>query len=250
MPRPTSLVVKNGSKTRSAISSGMPHAGVGDRDDARRRRRARARTAIVPRSPRVADDALDRVRGVDDEVQEDLVELAAVADDRRAASSKSVSTSAMYLYAFVATISVSCSVATTSSGAFSTVGGCAKSRIARTIVATRETPSAPRSNAAGTRSRRYSRSAISSASRTRSSSAGSTVPGLGGVAQLLVERREREQVGERVLEEADRVADELDRRVDLVRDAGGELADGLELLREPQLVLHRARVRASARLAS
>ena len=48
---------------------------------------------------------------------------------------------------------------------------------------------------------------------------------------------QRVELAERFLEEAQVVADVLRRRVDLVRDARGELADGLELLRLAQVVL-------------
>ena len=44
------------------------------------------------------------------------------------------------------------------------------------------------------------------------------------------------EVRERVTEEADVVANELRRRVDLVRDASSQPADRLEFLRLPQLV--------------
>ena len=61
--------------------------------------------------------------------------------------------------------------------------------------------------------------------------------GLGGDEQALVGDDELHDVAEGVVEEAHRVADELRRRVDLVGDAGRELADRLELLPQPQVEL-------------
>ena len=65
-----------------------------------------------------------------------------------------VLTSAMYLYSLAATTSVLRSAWLMSDGALSVVGGWANSRMARTMVATRWTPSVARSKAPGTRSRR------------------------------------------------------------------------------------------------
>ena len=50
-------------------------------------------------------------------------------------------------------------------------------------------------------------------------------------------REQDVELAERFLEEAQVVADVLRRRIDFVRDTGGELADGLELLRLAQVVL-------------
>ena len=50
-------------------------------------------------------------------------------------------------------------------------------------------------------------------------------------------RHDDHHVLDRSLQEPDTVVDELDRRVDLVRDAGCKSADGLELLRLTELEL-------------
>ncbi len=91
-------------------------------------------------------------------------------------SPSSHATSATYLYSLVATMRVFSITAFRSTGERSAVGGWPNSRIARTIVATRCTPSTVRWNAAGTRSVRYSMSASISASPTRWSSSGAGVP--------------------------------------------------------------------------
>ena len=83
MPLPTSLVVKNGSKTWLANRLGDAAAGVADADHDGRRRRAASGRAIRPFRSVPLDDVADRVRGVDDEVQDDLVDVAAVARHQR-----------------------------------------------------------------------------------------------------------------------------------------------------------------------
>ena len=78
MPRPSSLVVKNGSKRRSAISGGDAGAGVGDLIDmtcSSARVRTRDRAARGCRATRP-----DRVRGDDQQVEHHLVDVAGMAD--------------------------------------------------------------------------------------------------------------------------------------------------------------------------
>jgi hypothetical protein len=58
-----------------------------------------------------------------------------------------------------------------------------------------------------------------------------------GVQQVVVDVGERQQLVGRALEERHRVTDKLHWRVDLVRDTGGELTDGFELLRQAQIKL-------------
>ncbi len=56
-----------------------------------------------------------------------------------------------------------------------------------------------------------------------------------GEKHLAIQAGERQQLVDRLVDERHRVRDELQRCVDLVRDAGGELADGLEPLRHAPL---------------
>ena len=67
-------------------------------------------------------------------------------------------------------------------------------------------------------------------------------PFFGGVAQLAVLVDDLGQVVHGLAHEVHAVGDELHRRVDLVRHAGGEAADALELLRLRELVLEAALV--------
>src|SRR5258706_8378998 len=62
--------------------------------------------------------------------------------------------------------------------------------------------------------------------------------GLGGAEELVVFGHQPGDVPERVLHETSVVPDVLSRRVDLVGDAGGKLADGLHLLRVAELDFH------------
>ena len=152
--------------------------------------------------------------------------------------SKRVSTVAMYLYSLVATISVVSMARLMSAALCSLASGCANSFIARTMPATRPTPSSVRSKAFGTSTPRNSRSAAASMLAHALENfgdrriVGQRVEGAAIRAQQLF------QIADRRLQEVHAVADVLDRRVDLVRDAGGEAADRLELARQVQLEPH------------
>ena len=80
VPRPTSLVVKKGSKIRERISSGMPQPSSLT-EMMTSSPRCCVLTRINPRRPRVLDDVADGVRGVDHQVQDDLVDVVDVASD-------------------------------------------------------------------------------------------------------------------------------------------------------------------------
>ena len=76
------------------MSSGMPPPVSLDLDDHVIVHRRACCTVILPRAVRSLDHVADGVRRVDHEVQHHLVDLAAVAGDRRQSAPKSVSTSA------------------------------------------------------------------------------------------------------------------------------------------------------------
>jgi hypothetical protein len=77
VPTPCGLVVKNGSKIRPRIDSGMPGAGVGDGE------RHLISRGMVPGRDRDLPAGADRLDRVHQDVQQDLVELAGVAPERR-----------------------------------------------------------------------------------------------------------------------------------------------------------------------
>ena len=83
VPWPTSLVVKNGSKIRGRTSAAMPRPVVADGDDdAVPSRVDRSRS----RSRRARSVAGDGVLGVDQDVQQRLLQQQRIADDRRGRS--------------------------------------------------------------------------------------------------------------------------------------------------------------------
>ena len=153
-------------------------------------------------------------------------------------SPKSVVTSAMYLYALAATISVLRSAPLRSNSCFSVVGGCANSRMAPD-----DRGHAPEAIAGALEGRRDALAQVVEVGVVLGladalEQVGGDGTGGGSGVDGRLRGLQRHEVAEGLAQEADRVADELDRGVDLVGDPGRELADGLELLRQAQLGLH------------
>ena len=82
VPLPTSLVVKNGSKMRERTSTGIP-LPVSPIAISTCSSSTRVATRILPLSARALDHVGDRMRGVDDQIEDHLVDLAGVAVHQR-----------------------------------------------------------------------------------------------------------------------------------------------------------------------
>ena len=195
---------------------------------------------IVPRGRGVADDVVDRVRGVDDQVEEDLVDVAGVAGHGRQLAEVGLDVGDVLVLAG-GTIERVAIASLRSTGVISLGRGARISFIDRTIAR----------RARGRRSRGRGRRG-----RARAGSRGRPPPRprrrarRSGVRRCVGReprhdsrggRAARIEVAEARRGRSDPVADELDRGVDLVRDAGGEPADRLELLRLTKLELRSSR---------
>ena len=167
VPRPTSLVVKNGSKMRARMSSGMPPPVSPMAMTTSFAFDARAHGDLAARAASL-DRVGDGVRRIHHEIQHDLVDLAAVAGHGRKLAVVGFHIRDV-LYSLRAITSVLAIARLRSTGLISCWSACEKSFIERTISAMRCSPSATRVSAGGSSSRMYSTSSSSGYRRAAAS---------------------------------------------------------------------------------